>query len=237
MRIFPSRNLLGTGRPGVNLKPLSDKRTVPASSGGAGPVPVPVPTVIIFFGEELGPLENVTGAPLTQRNAFAANINPSLQPYDFSEYGVGAALVSMTLGSITAAFSYSVGGTGTVVSGPALGRFATSEDNYWQQRSLVTVTINFSSPVSFFGFYGTDIGDFSGSLQVETTDAVSAAVATYTVANTTSPDGAISGSLLFWGIQDTGRTYSRIRLICGGSSIDFFGFDDIWFGGRALLLI
>jgi hypothetical protein len=43
-----------------------------------------------------------------------------------------------------------------------VGRFPISGNQYWD--SSFSFSINFSAPVAAFGFYGVDIGDFSGHL-------------------------------------------------------------------------
>ena len=56
--------------------------------------------------------------------------------------------------------------------------------------------IDFDTAVAAFGFYGVDIGDFSGQVTVTT---VNGGTNVYNVGNTVNGPG---GSVLFWGVID-----------------------------------
>jgi hypothetical protein len=82
--------------------------------------------------------------------------------------------------------------------------------------------IEFSQPISAFGFYGTDIGDINGDLilQIE-----NGGTKSFTLSTGGDPDG----SLLFWGFIDSSETYSKIKFVNTGPG-DSFGFDDMTIG-------
>ena len=131
-------------------------------------------TTTTFFGENLTPAGAVSGAPLTQRNLFVANLVSGVVANGFEQSpdGVFAAdgfpvYIALTgsAGLITATPSVSVAGTCVVKTASESGRFNTTTggSQYLRQRAQANLTLVFSTPVAFFGFYGTDIGDFLGT--------------------------------------------------------------------------
>jgi hypothetical protein len=88
-------------------------------------------------------------------------------------------------------------------------------------------TIKFSKAISAFAFFGTDIGDFDGTLYMEMylNDALQT---TLTVRDGTAP--AMNGNeLLFYGFASPEVAYDKIvfRTKSPGGN-DVFGFDDFW---------
>ena len=102
------------------------------------------------------------------------------------------------------------------------GRYALSGANYLQVSSS-HFQLNFSQPVSAFGFYGIDIGDFSGrfTLEVSRPNGVSTA---YSLDDTYRSTG---GGVLYWGLIDVKNPFSSIRFGNSNSGTDWFGFDDV----------
>jgi hypothetical protein len=94
-------------------------------------------------------------------------------------------------------------------------------------------TVTFSNPsgIAAFGFYATDIGDFGAHLTLTLTD-LSNVTKTLTLTNSTSLDGSLSGSNLYFGFFDTGDTYKQIVFNSDSASLgaDVFGFDDMSVG-------
>jgi hypothetical protein len=183
----------------------------------------------VYFGENLTPTPAATvgGAPVTARNTFASQLS-GVSTEDFEGLPGGAPPASLTFagsaGPIVATFSPSSGIICTTNGCGGSGRFATSGHNYFDVSS--TFSASFSTPIAAFGFYGTDIGDISGSLTITLIHA-SGPNTMLTVANTiNAPDG----SLLFWGVIDTANPFTGISFGNTAAGDDFFGFDDIIVG-------
>ena len=200
---------------------------------------------VIYFGENQSPNSIVSGAPATARAAFTGQLvgGVGTETFDAQTTGAVAPLAISfpgSVGSITATIT----GNGTVFQSPsAAGRFNTTgasvaavNGKWWQGSD--TFNIDFSAAISAFGFYGTDIGDFSnaigdnsGQLTVSLTD-ISDNITTLTVNNTVNGS---DGALLFWGFVDTTKSYKRVSFgnvgrIDVDQAPDFFGFDDMVIG-------
>jgi hypothetical protein len=130
--------------------------------------------------------------------------------------------------------------------GAPTGRFNTTpgntSQNWWQ--SSGTFTIEFGQRISAFGFFGTDISDFLGTLQLELLDGTQV-VSSLTVKNggvNGSPTGtpaevptqpvSTNGSLLFYGFTDAVQQYTGVRFVITqvSGSTDIMGFDDLIIG-------
>lgn len=113
------------------------------------------------------------------------------------------------------------------------GRYNTTSGDtstQWLQ-SAVSFSLTFQQTFSAFGFYGIDIGDFSGSLDVLMSNANgSGATASATVAG----KGSGNGSLLFLGLVDSANTFNKVTFTinqCSDcTSPDILGFDDMVVG-------
>lgn len=118
------------------------------------------------------------------------------------------------------------GGDGVIAGAANAGRFNTTADGskYWAVRAgdAGTFTINFSEAISAFGFYGTDIGDFEGTLTLVLHSATGADEELVVRRGA----AVAGGSLLFYGFADIDARYTSItfRSTVGGG--DVFGFDD-----------
>lgn len=121
--------------------------------------------------------------------------------------------------------------------GEYFGRFNTTEGGgqWWETSTPFSIT--FTSPVSAFGFYLTDLGDFDGTLWLllyarADNNTPSARLAIE------APQDATNGSLTFFGFVDDKGQYARIDFsITQGTCNegdecpeDFIGFDDLTFG-------
>ena len=184
---------------------------------------------VIFSGEDLNMSGDPNQAAFTNatnaRNNFFANLT-----------GVGVetfeSIPSGTSSPITLTFpgagSATLNGTGSVAAGnDGLGRYPFSGSQYYYAGSD-DFTINFSSAISAFGFYGTDLGDFGGQLTLTLTG--SNGVTVLTVPNTIGSSGSTSGSNLYWGFYDTANTYTSISFGNNSGGADIFGFDDFSIG-------
>ncbi len=142
----------------------------------AAPSAIALPTV--FFGEDLNPggVVPLGGNAATARAQFLSQLvgvgnedfegilEGTLPPINLSFPG--------SSGSITATLSSPSGGvcdtgSGTVgaIGCNGFGRFPTSGDQWFHTTDAFS--IQFSSNVAAFGFYGTDIGDFQGQVNAD----------------------------------------------------------------------
>jgi hypothetical protein len=168
--------------------------------GSASAVPV------TFFGEDLGlgettPLSSWTNAA-TAETTFLSNLS-----------GVGTATLQGD------------GEIETINSGTnGYGRYPISGTNYWETGSSSSFSIGFTSAISAFGFYGIDVGDFNGQLQLEATNGTTETIA---IPHTIDAPG---GTVIYFGFYDLDQAYSQINFSNTGSSADYFGFDDMTIG-------
>ena len=184
---------------------------------------------IIFFGED-----NSAGGSLPAPNSAAAEADflsnlvgvttenfESLTPGDIFPIDVTFGLDTATLTGTN-----TITNTG-ILNAPVAGRFAISGSQYLNvgTADAPSFTLSFSSPQAAFGFYGTDIGDFSGQLAIRLDGGTVISIAH------TNPNGP-NGSALFWGIIDTDMPFSTVEFVNvgGGDFDDAFGFDDFTIG-------
>jgi len=181
-----------------------------------------------FFGENLAPGGTVSGAPLAARTAFLSNL-VGVGTENFESFAQGTNLplgiqFPGSSGNITANLTGGGGGSLTEIrTSPGLGRFATSGTHYLNIALGDGFTLDFSAPISAFGFYGTDIGDFSGQLLLHLENGSTLDVIVPHTVN--APDG----SLLFWGFIDSMNSYTHIDFT-NTSGSDSFGYDDMTIG-------
>lgn len=183
---------------------------------------------VIYFGENQSPASTVSGNPATARANFLSSLagvsNEGFEsfsdleppPLDLSFVGSG--------GSLSATLS----GTGVVNTFTGNGRFNTTTggDKFFDVTG--SFQIDFTTAISAFGFYGTDIGDFAGQVTISLTD-INDIVTAFTVPNTINGS---NGSLLFWGFTDTANSYTRISFGNTAAEVDGFGFDDMVIGDQ-----
>lgn len=183
-------------------------------------------TPVIFFGENLTPGGGVSGDPVTARNSFLSNLS-GVGTEDFESLPTGSIGTGVSLsfpgstGAITA--NLTGGGPGEILSSLGAGRFATSGTQYLETSSAQSFNIAFSDPISAFGFFGTDIGDFGGEVILTLSNG------TTEIINIGNSTNAPDGSLLFFGFIDSMNSYTNIAFD-NTSGDDFFGFDDMTIG-------
>ena len=179
---------------------------------------------VTYFGEDFGLGE---GTPLasfpnsaTAENGFKSNL-VGVSTEDFES------LVGNTAdfgGGLTATLS---GGERSFVSSGTtngVGRYAVSGEYFWENG--VDFALTFSDPISAFGFYGIDIGDYNGQVLLELTD-VNDVVTFLNIGNSVNISG---GSVLYFGFYDLENEYTSILFGNTASGTDFFGFDDFTIG-------
>jgi hypothetical protein len=223
------------------MKRLTMTVFAPASVLGVLLLAAPVASAapITFFGEDLNPGLTVPpgGNANLARLEFLSNLAGGVGTETFEGFalGTGAPLnISFpgSTGNITATLAgpgaYGIennaggGGTGGAAS---VGRFNTTPggSQFLEAAAGQNFTITFSSPIAAFGFFGTDIGDFSGQLTLALTQG---GVVNIPIPHTV---GGPNGSLLYWGFIDQVNTYTAIAFNTT-QSVDRFGFDDMTVG-------
>jgi len=184
---------------------------------------------VIYFGEDLTPGYTIPagGAAETARNDFFINLSgvgtETFDSFTAGETGPFNLSFPGSSSSITATLS---GGGSTICNTninclpPAAGEYPTSGDQWLATNT--GFTINFSEAISTFGFYGTDIGDFGGQLELTLSNGSTEIL--------TINNGSENGSLLFFGFIDQTNTYTSIAFSNSSGGSDFFGFDDMVIG-------
>jgi hypothetical protein len=186
--------------------------------------------IITFFGEDLNRAGDPTVATPDNSSAasgrFLANLaNVGTETFEGFRTGTFVPLNVNFSGLGSAVLS----GTGTVVNGnDGAGRFPVSGTQYLLTDPGAGFNLRFSSPVSAFGFYGTDIGDYGGQILLSLTD-VDGSLSTMTVPSTISSNGSTSGSVLYYAFLDSANRYTNIEF-SNTAVPDRFAFDNITVG-------
>lgn len=186
----------------------------------------------IFFGENLTPGAAVSGAPATARASFLSSLT-GVGSEGFETQTLGAtAPVGLTFAGSVGTITATLNGSGQVYGPSGAGRFNTTPggSQYWDVSGAFDIV--FSAPVSAFGFYGPDIGDFNGQITVALEDTLGG-ITNLIVNNTLNGP---NGSLLFWGFTDLTTAYNKITFGNTNSGTDFFGFDDMVIGDRGQII-
>ena len=188
---------------------------------------------VTYFGENTAPASGVSGAPVTAQSSFISGLS-GVGTETFEGISVGtvpplALIFPGSTGNITATINSSSGGVCNSAAGVVgsigcfdYGRYATSGSNWYHTTDAFS--INFSTGISAFGFYMTDIGDFDGQITMTLagTDTV-----TLTVPTTIN---APNGTLAFFGFIDADNSYTSITFGNTAAGTDVFGFDDMVVG-------
>ncbi|KAB2928292.1 MAG: PEP-CTERM sorting domain-containing protein [Dechloromonas sp.] len=184
-----------------------------------------------YYGLDLstGNTVPVGGNALTARNAFLSGLT-TVGTEQFEGLAIGTS-TPLTLsfpgstGNLTATMS-STGGSVVVTNANPVGQYSTSGSQHLDAGFGSTLTIDFSAtPISAFGFYGTDISDSGGDLIASLTD-INDVVTSFTLITNASGN---NNNLLFWGFIDSGMSYKSV-VLRNTSSSDRFGFDDMIIG-------
>lgn len=198
-----------------------------AASAAAAPV--------VFFAEDTSTTQNVAGtSSAAKRSQFLSGlVGVGNENFESQSLGSSAPLNLSFPGALTATLAgagcldnTSSGGCGA--GNP--GRWATSGSQFWEVDSGGAFFITFPSAISAFGFYGTDIGDFSNRLIITLTDTNNVATEFEVAHSLNLPN--LANSLLFWGFIDAANSYTRIDFTNRGSGGDVFAFDDMVIGSR-----
>ncbi len=184
----------------------------------------PVLAQEVFFGEDLGtgdnntPLANTPNADAARADFFARLQTGGTGTEDFESFSPGMTaplVVDFTV--LTATLS----GNGLIVNAPPPttngdGRFPTSGSQYWDTDR--DFTIDFDTPVQAIGFYGIDMGDFAGQLQITYDDgSLNNVPINHTLNGPT-------GSVIYFGLVSP-TAFSSVTFLNSDPG-DVFGFDD-----------
>lgn len=146
----------------------------------------------------------------------------------------GTATLTGGGGAVTATTSTPNGGT------IGVGRYSVpGGTNYWDVTagSANAFQISFSQEIAAFGFYGIDIGDFDGTVQIELVNSANVVITSLNVPSASR--GLAEGSVLYFGVIASGSSelFQSIRFntTSGGTGIrtDVFGFDSMTIATQA----
>jgi hypothetical protein len=194
----------------------------------------------IYFGQDINNQGGSTRIPYANaqaaENSFRSNLmGVGTETFESFQAGTTTPL-NLTFpgstGSITATLS---GGNGTIVSVPTgtngAGRYPISGDKFWEVSAGGggNFEVNFSREVAAFGFYGVDIGDFGGQIQLQLTNGTTTTV---TVPNTIGSNGSTDGSVLFYGLMasNAAETFTKVSFLTTTGQGDVFAFDNLIVG-------
>ena len=162
-----------------------------------------------FFGEDPG-LGEATRLPAhlladAARTNFLSNLL-GVGTFNFESVANGAgAPLAVNFG---AAGTATINGTGNVDNVPTdsdtVGRYPISGNQYWETGDVFS--IDFTTPVAAFGFYGIDIGDFNGQVTLTTI------AGTPLVLNVGNAQNGQGGSVLYFGfyVTTTSEEFTKI---------------------------
>lgn len=199
----------------------------------AGSTPL-LATPVTFFGQDINLAGGSTHtSTLVNSNAahdaFFSNLTGT-NTQTFESYAAGTTLpLTISFGAAGNATLTDASGGGVIESGAdPNGYFPISGTKFLATGSGRGFTITFSSPISAFGFYGTDVSDVGATLTLALTGTNPINL---TVPATVGTNGSTSGSALYYGFYDLSNTYTSITFNnTGGPGTDVFGFDDFTIG-------
>lgn len=195
-------------------------------------VGAPVQAQQTFFGEDLNAY--ITGDLTNSMNAESMFLSylsgVGTEDFDGFTDGQGGPLALSFPGAGTATLQ----GTGEIEDDPGAGRFAISDPNWWE----VDVTtgsfyIDFTDPIAAFGFYGIDVGDFAGQLQLTFMNGSTSIPVL--VPHSVEGVGAVDpeGAAFYYGYIDTANPFTRVvfeDVSPNSYGAETFGFDNMTIG-------
>jgi hypothetical protein len=191
----------------------------------------------IFFGENTAVPFTIGAAPAAARASFLSGLSGGVGNQGFEAIALNTvAPLNIAFPGSTGSITATITGNGRVRNAsndsPGNGRFNTTPGGSQWWTANAAFSIDFSSPIAAFGFYGTDIGDFDGQVTVALlgTNNVTTSL---TIGSTINAPNA---SALFWGFIDSSMSYTRITFGNTASGFDSFGFDDFVIGDAQQIL-
>jgi hypothetical protein len=169
----------------------------------------------------------LTGVTSLGTETFETQTVGTVAPLTLTFPGAGQGKLSATL----------VGGNGSVASVTpgdtnGFGRYSipsATSSRYWEVAAgpAGNFMVTFGRKIAAFGFYGVDIGDFGGQLQLQLLNG-SDQVGLLTVPNTIGSNGSTDGSVLYYGFvaKDAGEFFDSARFLTTTGIPDGFAFDN-----------
>lgn len=201
-----------------------------------------------FFGEDpsnsdLNPLLETPNSDKARGSFLSKLINVGTETFEGKDPVASDSLTLVFPGStVTATLTGVNGGVTKVPTGTTdKGRYSvpsSSTTNFWNasavpgaENSDSTFTIAFDSAIAAFGFYGVDIGDFGGQLELLLFGKDGQQVGPpLTVPNKIGSGGSTTGSVLYFGLiaQDPSDLFTsiRFRMTATTADTDVFAFDN-----------
>ena len=160
--------------------------------------------------------------------------------------GVGTETFETQSGSAPLVLNFGVAGTATLLGGGSVASVTPGSTNgfgrysvpggsrYWEVEAGAgnTFEIDFSQEIAAFGFYGIDIGDFSGTLQIQLFDDTNTLINTVDVPSAAS--NVANASVLYFGLiaQNDAELFKSIKFVTTSGSGDVFAFDSFTIGSK-----
>jgi uncharacterized protein (TIGR03382 family) len=194
-------------------------------------------------GDPTTPLVNIPNSSGAEA-LFKMNVSAGVATEDFESKVLG------TTGPLELTFVDSVngttakatldGGSGRVAATDSSGRYSIPSDSssqFWlvdAADSANAFTLKFDTAIAAFGFYGMDIGDFGGALEIDLLDGLGNVLHTESVPTSSSDGSAIYFGLLA-GATDGSEDFAGVRFRSSASRADAFAFDNFTLATRAQL--
>ncbi|RVU44452.1 hypothetical protein [Rubrivivax rivuli] len=201
----------------------------------------PTPSQIYRLEDPMPFTGGVLDSPLVfaERQRFLNNFNVTLSSFGFEVPRVNGELgdppvQAVFSGSNNTTITAGLSTSGQVYVGEQSGRFNTTTNGQQHLRvnsdNAGTLTLNFSRAISAFGFFGTDIGDFGGSLSLLLRTESGATETLLVRAGDGKKNEDAGGNLLFFGFAGANLRYTSISFQSVGDveTGDYFGFDDFF---------
>ncbi len=183
---------------------------------------------IAFFGEDLGlgeflPLSSHPNADAARDAFYSHLVGVGTETFESYSAGTGAPL-GLSFPGYASTITATMAGDGVVSAVTPgttnwVGRYAISGSKFWEATNQFS--IDFSSPVAAFGFYGVDIGDFDGQV---TLHLAGGGTVDLTIPNTRN---GLGGGVLYYGFYDPDAQYTSITFGNTASGTDYFAFDNM----------
>lgn len=190
---------------------------------------------IVFSGIDANP-SNFATVPNTLSGAAETLFKANLVGVGTENFETRLGTAPLVVG-FGAAGNATLDGGGSVRTAPNGGRYSVpGGTRFWETNANAGGSFNivFTQDIAAFGFYGSDLGDFGGTLTLEFVDDLNNIIATQNVA--TAPTAAANASLLYFGfIASAGQEFRRVNFVLADAvagSQDVFGFDSFTIGTR-----
>ncbi|MEM1425958.1 MAG: PEP-CTERM sorting domain-containing protein [Cyanobacteria bacterium P01_H01_bin.130] len=205
----------------------------------------PAQAVQLFFGEDLHSspstrLGSTPNAAQAETDFLANLIGVGTEDFEGLSTGATGPLALSFPGAGTATLN----GNGEVKTvdpngTEGNGRYSISGTNFWQADAANgAFSITFSEAIAAFGFYGIDIGDFGGQLELVLSLA-NGGTQTVTANNTIGSSGSTDGSVLYLGLlaESAEELFTGISFQMSTGEGDIFAFDDMTIGSLEQVVI